>query len=46
LPDLEEIIGGSLITLERARVIMYRPANVEPNERELHGIAGLESDAG
>lgn len=25
LPDLDEMIGGGLITLERARVIMYRP---------------------
>src|SRR6058998_2041217 len=29
LPDLDEMIGGGLITLERARVIMYRPAAVE-----------------
>src|SRR5712692_253246 len=28
LPDLDEIIGGGLITLERARVILYRPARV------------------
>lgn len=26
LPDLESMIGGGLITLERARVILYRPA--------------------
>jgi PII-like signaling protein len=25
LPDLDEMIGGGLITLERANVIMYRP---------------------
>ena len=25
LPELEAMIGGGLITLERARVIMYRP---------------------
>jgi PII-like signaling protein len=25
LPDLDEMIGGGLITLERAKVIMYRP---------------------
>jgi PII-like signaling protein len=25
LPTLDEMIGGGLITLERARVIMYRP---------------------
>lgn len=26
LPDLERMMGGGLITLERARVILYRPA--------------------
>jgi uncharacterized protein len=25
LPELDEMIGGGLITLERAQVIMYRP---------------------
>jgi hypothetical protein len=25
LPDLDEMIGGGLITLERANVILYRP---------------------
>jgi PII-like signaling protein len=25
LPDLDEMIGGGLITLERAQVILYRP---------------------
>ena len=25
LPELDRMIGGGLITLERARVIMYRP---------------------
>lgn len=32
LPELDEMIGGGLITLERARVIMYRP-DVPPEER-------------
>ena len=27
LPDLDEMIGGGLVTLVRARVILYRPAN-------------------
>lgn len=27
LPDLDEMIGGGLITLERANVILYRPAS-------------------
>lgn len=26
LPELDEMIGGGLVTLERARVILYRPA--------------------
>jgi PII-like signaling protein len=26
LPELDQMIGGGLITLERARVIMYRPS--------------------
>src|SRR6266702_202233 len=26
LPDLDEMIGGGLVTLERARVILYRSA--------------------
>ena len=32
LPDLDEMIGGGLITLERARVIMYR-ADLPPERR-------------
>lgn len=44
LPDLDEMIGGGLITMERARVIMYRPANVEPSERETHRIHGLQPE--
>jgi len=38
------MIGGGLITLERARVILYRPANVRNSERELHRIEGLEPE--
>ncbi|HXI33548.1 MAG TPA: DUF190 domain-containing protein [Gemmatimonadales bacterium] len=44
LPDLDEMIGGGLITLERARVVMYRPGNVRPSEREMHRIEGLEEE--
>lgn len=44
LPDLDDMIGGGLITLERARVIMYRPGTVRTSERELHRIEGLEPD--
>jgi hypothetical protein len=32
LPELDEMIGGGLITLERARVIMYR-ADLPPDQR-------------
>ena len=38
LPELDPMIGGGLITLERARVIMYRP-EVPPDKRTpSHGI--------
>src|SRR5437867_5594523 len=30
LPDLDDMIGGGLITLERAQVILYRPADARP----------------
>jgi PII-like signaling protein len=30
LPELDGMIGGGLITLERARVIMYRPDRSAP----------------
>jgi PII-like signaling protein len=41
LPDLDEMVGGGLITLERARVILYRPRDVRPSQREMHRIEGL-----
>jgi PII-like signaling protein len=44
LPDLDKMIGGGLITLERAKVIMYRPANVRPSQVEMHRIEGLEAE--
>jgi hypothetical protein len=44
LPDLDQLIGGGLITLERARVILYRPASAPLGERALHQIEGLEPD--
>ena len=44
LPDLDEMIGGGLITLERARVILYRPANVRASQQEMHRIEGLEPE--
>jgi PII-like signaling protein len=44
LPDLDLMIGGGLITLERAKVILYRPANVRPSQAELHRIEGLDAE--
>jgi PII-like signaling protein len=41
LPELDEMIGGGLITLERARVIMYR-TDVPKEERD----AGWAIDRG
>ncbi|MQA91827.1 MAG: DUF190 domain-containing protein [Gemmatimonas sp.] len=42
LPELDRMIDGGLITLEKVRVILYRPANVPENERWRHRIEGLE----
>ena len=44
LPDLDQMIGGGLVTLERARVILYRPANARSSRQELHRIEGLEAE--
>ena len=44
LPDIDQMIGGGLITLERAKVIMYRPANVRQSQAEMHRIEGLEAE--
>ncbi len=42
LPDLDRMIDGGLVTLERARVILYRPHDLPEDERWHHRIAGLE----
>jgi PII-like signaling protein len=42
-PELNRLIGGGLVTLERVRVILYRPADVPEDERWLHRIEGLEA---
>src|SRR5919108_2450041 len=34
LPELDQMIGGGLITLERARVILYRPEAPAEQSRE------------
>ena len=44
LPDLDRMIDGGLITLERARVIMYRPHDVREDDRWKHRIEGLVPD--
>ena len=46
LPRGDAMIGGGLITLERARVILYRPADVPDSERWRHRIESLEPDEG
>ncbi len=44
LPDLDEMIDGGLVTLERANVILYRPHDVPEDEKWKHRIDGLDSD--
>ena len=46
LPELDRMIQGGLITLEKARVIMYRPGNVRPSQQEMHRIEGLAPSDG
>jgi hypothetical protein len=42
-PELNRLIGGGLVTLEKVRVILYRPADVPQDERWKHRIEGLEA---
>lgn len=42
-PELNQLIGGGLVTLEKVRVILYRPADLERDERWEHRIEGLEA---
>lgn len=42
LPELDRMIGGGLITLERAHVILYRPADGAEDERSRGRLEGLE----
>ncbi|MGE0353025.1 MAG: DUF190 domain-containing protein [Gemmatimonadales bacterium] len=44
LPDLDGMIDGGLVTLERAQVIMYRPHDMAQDERWQHRIEGLQPD--
>jgi hypothetical protein len=41
LPELDALIGGGLITLERVNVILYRPTDVPETDRSRHRIEGL-----
>ena len=45
LPDLDAMIDGGLITLERAQVILYRPHDIPEDDRWRHRIEGLEPEA-
>jgi PII-like signaling protein len=42
LPELDRMIGGGLITLEKAHVILYRPEGARDSERWDHMVQGLE----
>ena len=44
LPELDAMIGGGLITLERARVIMYRPELLEGERTPGYDIDVTPSD--
>ncbi len=46
LPELDRMIDGGLITLERAQVIMYRPHDLPEDERWQHRVDGLEAEEG
>lgn len=42
IPELDRMIGGGLITIERAHVILYRPADAPEDERARRRMDGLE----
>ena len=42
-PELNRLIGGGLVTLERVQVVLYRPAGLPEDERWRHRIEGLEA---
>jgi uncharacterized protein len=44
LPELDAMIGGGLITMERVRVILYRPAGAPDDERWQHRTEGLRPE--
>lgn len=44
LPELDRMIDGGIVTLERARVILYRPHDLPEDERWQNRIGDLEAD--
>ncbi len=44
LPELDDLIGGGLVTMEKVRVLLYRPADLPETERSKHRIEGLEAN--
>lgn len=46
LPELDDMIDGGLITLERVRVILYRPHDLAEDEKWQHRIEGLRAEPG
>ncbi len=44
LPELDRMIEGGLVTMERARVVLYRPHDVSESERSRHRIEGLVAE--
>jgi uncharacterized protein len=45
LPELDRMLGGGLITLERVRVILYRPRDAREDERWAARTEGLEPES-
>jgi uncharacterized protein len=45
LPELDAMIPGGLVTLEKVQVIVHRPANAPENERWKHQVEGLHPAA-
>lgn len=44
LPELDNLIGGGLVTMERVRVLLYRPGEIPEDERWKHRMDGLEGE--
>jgi len=44
LPDMDDLIGGGLVTLERAHVILYRPAEAAEDDRARRRTEGLDRE--